>query len=240
MISNDGWTYPEVKAIKRTETFSKKKKVWTIKETKCTYADIVCDLLPVEIILSVFFEKELEVIDTLQSELYMVNSQRDELVEDNQDAFTFSDQSDSEDDGDDDAEIKVNEADVKKEINFAKANHGDPESLALWEEWITINIRSKAIVKKLSGLRNELTKNVVSKYMELQPEEIRSLVIDKKWIPALSTRFTDDMQRIVHQISADVISVTERYESTLSQIDEEVIRYEAKVKSHLETMGFEL
>lgn len=240
MISNDGWSYPEVKAIKRTETFSKKKKVWTIKETKCTYADIVCDLLPVEIILSIFFEKELEVIDTLQSELDMVNSQRDELVEDNQDAFTFSDESNSEDDGEDDAEIKVKEADVKQAIKFAKANHGDPELLTLWEEWITINIRSKAKSKKLSSLRNELTKNVVNKYMELQPEEIRSLVIDKKWIPSLSARFTDDMQRIVHQISAEVISVTERYESTLSQIDEEVIRYEAKVKSHLEKMGFEL
>ena len=170
----------------------------------------------------------------------MVISQRDELVEDNQDAFTFSDESDSEDESDDDGEIKFKEADVKKAIKFAKVNRGDSELLELWEKWITINNQSKAIAKKLNSLRNELTKKVVSKYVELQPDEVRSLVIDKKWIPSLSTRFTEDMQRIVHQISADVTNLVDRYEFTLSQIDEEVAKYEAKVKSHLGIMGFEL
>lgn len=65
MISNDGWTYPEVKAIKVKEVKEKKNKKdkgidndskkSKIKEIPCMYDEIVCDLLPVNIVLDEYF-----------------------------------------------------------------------------------------------------------------------------------------------------------------------------------------
>ena len=58
MISNDGWTYPEVKAVKRKETTDKKTKQTKVKETVCMYDEIVCDLLPVSVVLAEYFSVE--------------------------------------------------------------------------------------------------------------------------------------------------------------------------------------
>ena len=41
-----------------------------------------------------------------------------------------------------------------------------------------------------------------------------------------------------HEIAGRVSELAERYEDTLPRLEEEVEFYEAKVKAHLERMGF--
>lgn len=132
MISNDGWTYPEVKAVKRKETTDKKSNTTKVKETECMYDEIVCDLLPVSIILKEFFGDDTEVINTLLSQIDMKQSDMDELVEQNRDVFTFGD-NDDEDESEDKA-LSVKAADVKKAIKNAKADGTSEADLAILKQ----------------------------------------------------------------------------------------------------------
>lgn len=241
MVSNDGWTYPEVKAIKRTETFSKKKKEVTVKESKCYYDEIVCDLLPVQVVLDEFFKNESEEIEKKKAELDAFKSELNSFVEDNLDAFDFSEE--DEDNGEDEDEtegIKIVEKDVNGQIKALEASRKDNDTLAVLKEWKSRNETRKKMDKALKELQAGLTANVLAKYAELPEPEVQRLVIDRKWLPAIESSFNSEMQNIAQRISSDVTAVAERYESTLPEISDKVSEYEGKVLASLKEMGFEI
>ena len=72
MIANDGWTYPEVRAVKQGK--GDKKKV-------IMYDEIVCDLLPVNILLEEYFTNETDEIANLSAQVEQKQSALDELLE---------------------------------------------------------------------------------------------------------------------------------------------------------------
>lgn len=63
-------------------------------------------------------------------------------------------------------------------------------------------------------------------------------MVDKKWLAAVSSMIHSEMQQITHQLTSEVIVITERYEQTLAYLDKEVKEYESKVVAHLRDMGF--
>ena len=73
---------------------------------------------------------------------------------------------------------------------------------------------------------------------KLNEEEIKELVIYKKWYGTLFERLEQLMQQINQQLTASVISLVERYENTLPQLDAKVEDLEKRVTAHLEAMGF--
>ncbi len=238
MISNDGWTYPEVKAVKRKETTDKKSNTTKVKETECMYDEIVCDLLPVSIILKEFFGDDTEVINTLLSQIDMKQSDMDELVEQNRDVFTFGD-NDDEDESEDKA-LSVKAADVKKAIKNAKADGTSEADLAILKQWLMLSNEKDNLNKTLKQKRNELTDAVVTKYAALTENEIKTLVIQRKWLASIISGCEALMQTVTHRIANDVTTLVERYENTLPELAQDVAMYEDEVNEYLKEMGFNL
>lgn len=238
MISNDGWTYPEVKAVKRKETTDKKSNTTKVKETECMYDEIVCDLLPVSIILKEFFGDDTEVINTLLSQIDMKQSDMYELVEQNRDVFTFGD-NDDEDESEDKA-LSVKAADVKKAIKNAKADGTSEADLAILKQWLMLSNEKDNLNKTLKQKRNELTDAVVTKYAALTEDEIKTLVIQRKWLASIISGCEALMQTVTHRIANDVTTLVERYENTLPELAQDVAMYEDEVNEYLKEMGFNL
>lgn len=69
-------------------------------------------------------------------------------------------------------------------------------------------------------------------------EEIKQLVIDKKWLATVSSMIHSEMQQVTQQLTSEVIAIAERYEHTLADLDKELKDYENKVMEHLKEMGF--
>lgn len=246
MISNDGWTYPEVKAIKIKEVKEKKNKKNTgsdneskkpqIKETPCMYDEIVCDLLPVNIVLSAYFAKETAVIDSLVAQIDATLGEMDNLVEQNTDTFTFGDN----DEEVEDKAISIKVADVKKAIKNAKVNDTMPEELAILKKWLDLSNQKDKLGKTLKQKRSELTDAVVAKYASLTEDEIRTLVVERKWLATVIGGCMALMQSVTHRIGTEVASLVERYENTLPELTKEVSEYESEVNGYLAEMGFTL
>lgn len=76
------------------------------------------------------------------------------------------------------------------------------------------------------------------KYADLTEDDIKRLVIEKKWFAALSARLDSEMQRIGQQLTSKVSALAERYAQTLPEIDAAIADLEAKVAAHLKQMGF--
>lgn len=239
MISNDGWTYPEVKAFKRKEVKKKNKDNETkIKETPCMYDEIVCDLLPVRIVLAEYFVQETTAINILGAQVDGKQQEMDELVEQNADAFTFGDRDSEEEDEDKALTVKV--ADVKKAIKNAKADSIPDEELVLLKKWLDISNENDKLNKTLKQKRSELTDAVVAKYASLTEDEIRTLVVERKWLATVIDGCMALMQTVTHRIGTEVASLVERYENTLPELTKEVSEYESEVNGYLAEMGFTL
>lgn len=92
--------------------------------------------------------------------------------------------------------------------------------------------------KALKQAEADLDERLEKKYPQLTLEEIRHLLVEEKWLAAIYSGIDAIHEAVSHRLSARVTQLVERYEYTLKECEDEVDRYEVKVKSHLERMGF--
>ncbi len=194
MIANDVWTYPEVRAVKSAKG----------KDKTIMYDEIVCDLLPVNILLAEFFTKETDEIAGLSAQIEQKQQALDELLEAA---------------GDDEDE----QSEVKKSADYKK-----------------IDKERSALGKTLKEKRVALTDAVVKKYAALTEDEIKMLVVERKWLASVVGSCEALMQNVTHQIASDVTALAERYETTLGDTEEKVRKLEDEVLQSLKEMGFTL
>ena len=91
--------------------------------------------------------------------------------------------------------------------------------------------------KEIVKAEADLLEQVKAKYEWLRhnEDEVKRLVI-KKWTKALTDNILSEMQRVIENLNSKVTAIAERYEQTLSEINNEVSEYEKKVMavSHAE------
>ena len=75
-------------------------------------------------------------------------------------------------------------------------------------------------------------------YPKLTESEIKSLVVDDKWLATLDAAIYGEMDRVSQQFTQRVKELAERYETPMPQIVDRVAELEAKVNGQLEKMGF--
>lgn len=233
MISNDGWTYPQVRAVKRKETKDKKTDEVKVKESACLYDEMVCDLLPVDIVLNEYFKAETDEIAELNRKIEERQSQMDELVEENQDTFSFADAEEGK-------ETSVKAADVKKAIKNAKEEGLSADEVKVLQKWLCLSDEKDAFNKTLKDRRNKLTAAVVKKYADLSEADVNMLVVERKWLASIIGGCESLMQNVTHQISSEVTALAERYETTLGETTTAVNDLEKDVLASLQEMGFKL
>jgi type I restriction enzyme M protein len=91
------------------------------------------------------------------------------------------------------------------------------------------------VVKDLSKALDEKCR---AKYETLTDEEIIDLLVNRKWFDSIFIGITDLYAAISHRLTSRIVELSDRYEDTLPDLEKDTADYEAKVKSHLERMGF--
>ena len=104
-------------------------------------------------------------------------------------------------------------------------------------DWVMpVQTGNQGFVKDLNKALDEKCR---ARYDSLTHEEILELLVNKKWFDSIFFGIADLYAAISHHLTNRIIELAERYEDTLPELDKETTEYEAKVKSHLERMGFE-
>ena len=92
--------------------------------------------------------------------------------------------------------------------------------------------------KVVKELNKALDEKCRARYEKFTDNEILELLVNKKWFDSIFSGITDLYAEISHRLTSRIIELAERYEDTLPELDKVTAEYEAKVKSHLERMGF--
>ena len=219
LIAADGWKAETYRIIEKDKKGKEKDKGWA------------CDLVPKVLIVARYFAKEQEAITQLEAELENVTAQMSELEEEHggeEESFSALD--------------KVNKANVTarlKEIRglFATDDEETREEAAVLDEWLELSNRETGLKKKLKDAEAALDAKAYAQYPRLTEDDVKTLVVDDKWLAALEAAIHGEMERIGQALTQRVKELAERYETPLPQRPP---RGQAGAKSnrHLERMGF--
>ena len=92
--------------------------------------------------------------------------------------------------------------------------------------------------KQLREADAALDAKAYARYPKLTATEVKTLVVDDKWLATLDAAIHGEMDRVSQQLTQRVKELAERYETPLPQMTSRVAQLEAKVNQHLERMGF--
>ncbi|KAA0224680.1 type I restriction-modification system subunit M [candidate division KSB1 bacterium] len=217
LIAADGWKAETYRIIEKDKKGKEKDKGWA------------CDLVPKALIVVRYFAKEQEAINQLQTELESVTARMNELEEEHggeEGAFSELE--------------KISKANVIARLEELKSENEEvpAEEKAVLEEWLKLANEESELKKKLKESETELDAKAYAQYPKLTEKEIKTLVVEDKWLAALEAAIHGEMDRISQALTQRVKDLAERYATPLPQMASRMAELEAKVNGHLERMGF--
>jgi len=90
---------------------------------------------------------------------------------------------------------------------------------------------------KLKTEHGALMAKVAAKYGQLTEDEIKTLVVDDKWIDTLAAAVQGELDRVSQALTGRIRELAERYASPLPQITGEVAALASRMDEHLKKMG---
>jgi type I restriction enzyme M protein len=214
-ISSDGWKAETYRVIEVDKKGKEKDRGW------------VCDLIPKALLIALFFAKDQAAIDQLTAELESVTARLTELEEEHGGEDGLLSELD-----------KVNKANVAGRLREIQGDKSAKDEAAVLNEWLTLNGEEAELKKHFKEAEASLDVRAHDRYPKLTEPEIKSLVVDHKWLAALDAAVHGEMDRVSQQLTQRVKALAERYEIPLPQLTDRVAELEAKVNRHLERMGF--
>lgn len=189
-------------------------------------------LIPKAIIEKVYFEEERKKIDAAQAIADETQSKLDEFVEENTGDDGFLNEYMNEKDA-----IDVKSVNAKlKELKKTAPESEEYKILFTYAEFLAKVKEYTKIVKELNIALDEAEKD---KYAELTIDEVKELLVNQKWYYTIFDGISELYSATSHSMANKISELANRYADTLPSIEKEVEEYEAKIKFHLERMGFE-
>lgn len=133
------------------------------------------------------------------------------------------------------ASIKQAIIDARMKCEIPEMYRDDLSSLKKVEELLVKIAEFSALVKDLNIALDEAEKE---KYSELTIDEVKELLVNHKWYYTIFDGISALYSTTSHNMANRISELANRYEYTLPSLEKDVEDYEAKVKSHLERMGF--
>jgi len=90
---------------------------------------------------------------------------------------------------------------------------------------------------KRKAAQEDLDKKIDGKYPKLTEAEIKTLVVDDKWMARLSAAVQGELDRVSQTLTGRIRELAERYATPLPTLTEEVDTLAARVEDHLKKMG---
>jgi len=88
-------------------------------------------------------------------------------------------------------------------------------------------------------MQDALDLSVCKHYKKLSVDEIKTLIVEDKWLATLRSRIEAEIERITQQLANRVKELEERYAEPLPELTAQVDALSEKVAGHLKVMGLE-
>ena len=235
LIADAGWkagALPrEIRQVKNKEG----KLVWPEKEDfKKGKRRFKSDLVPAALLIARYFAAERDAIAALEAELAGIEQQLDEKRE--------------EQSGEEELLAEANEANegespkiTAKSVKAALKKLGnDPDEMAerqALEGYAKLLDQQADAKVRLKTAQEDLEAKLDDKYPRLTEDEIKTLVVDDKWLATLAAAVQGELDRVSQTLTGRIRQFAERYATPLPKLTDEVTTLTNRVDEHLKKMG---
>lgn len=189
------------------------------------------ELIPAELIIKRYFQKEQDVIDELEEQKGAVARKMEEMEEEQ------TEESDLFEDSRND-KGKLTKASINVRIKTIKYDKDAQDELKALKVYLILLEEETEIKAKLKHASKELDTKVGKKYPSLTEPEIKSLIVEDKWLAVVTKEVQDTLEIVSQRLSTRVKELAERYAQPLPGVESEVSELTKKVEEHLKKMGF--
>jgi len=227
IITADGWKAGN--KVIRLQKENKKKQ----KKDIAGLVGLEGSLIPIPLMIQTYFEDEQNQLDNLQNKLEQAGAKMDEMKEEHggDEGLLIDAMNDK---------GNITKGDLNKRIKEIKSDQDFSEELALLQKYADLIIEVAKTKKKITEVEQDLEHKVLTKYPTLSVENIKTLVVEQKWMKALKVSIMSEVDRLSQSLTGRVKELADRYSRTLPEIEEKTSKLEQKVKEHLEKMGFKI
>ena len=191
------------------------------------------DLVPRGLLVGRFFASQQKNIDDLRAELSVVEQEIDEQKEEHAVEGGLLEDVNEGDEG----KVKIT---AKKLASWLKENSKDPEyadAVEVAKAYQKLLTRQSDVKAKIKQAEEELDVLLCAKYAALTETEVKSLVVEDKWVATLKVSVESELNRVSQTLTSRIRVLADRYVSSLPTLTSEVDSIAARVDEHLKKMG---
>lgn len=212
-IAADGWVAKPARILETNKKGKTKDKGWA------------CDLIPKPLIVARYFAKEQAAIEAQQAELETTSATLAELIEEHSGedaAFAGFD--------------KINAASVKARVKEIGSDKESADERAVLKDWLKLNGQETDLKKAIREAEAALDKLAHDHYPKISEAEIKTLVVDDKWLSAISQAVQTELDRVSQTLTSRIRVLADRYAAPLPLLVDDVAVLAARVEGHLKKM----
>ena len=214
LIAADGWVARPARIRQSNQKGKTRDRGWT------------CDLIPKHCLVARYFASEQAAIEAQLADLEAAIASLAELEEEH---------------GGEDAAFSgfdsISAATVKERLREVARDPDAAGELQVLRQWLGIGEQISALKKKIRESEAALDTLAYEKYPKLSEAEIKTLVVDDKWMARLSASVQGELDRVSQTLTGRIRELAERYATPLPQLTDEVAELAARVEDHLKQMG---
>ncbi len=217
LIAADGWVARPARIIETDKKGKSRDKGWS------------CELIPKPIIIARHFAKEEAALDAAQAECEAATASLAELEEEH-----------GGEEGALGALDKIAKAEVNARLKEIRSDADAKDEAAVLKRWLQLSESETATRRAVKEQEAALDRLAHDKYPTLSEAQIKTLVIDDKWMAHLAAEVQGELERVSQTLTGRIRELAERYATPLPQLTEEVATLAARVEKHLKKMGASL
>ena len=131
----------------------------------------------------------------------------------------------------------ITKGDIAKRLKEIKGDEEYAEEYDVihsYEKLMTLETANKKTLKEEEA---KLKQQVYAKYSQLTEQEIKTLIVEDKWLAVLKNSIDSEIDRISQRLTNRITELAKRYEYPLPQVEQHVQELQTKVAQHLQKMG---
>jgi len=189
------------------------------------------ELIPPALITARYFAAEQSAIEALQAAAASATQALEELAEEHSDEEGLLEEVKND-------KGKIPKAAVAARLKEIQKDRAAADERKILTEYLSHIEKEAALSAKAKSAEEALTERVFAKYNKLTEEDIKTLVVEAKWLTAIEASIQGELDRVSQTLSTRVRELAERYASPLPELASEVDALSARVEAHLKKMGF--
>ena len=187
--------------------------------------------MPKILVIDRFFLSEKQAIETLETDKESIATQMEEMAEEQNGEEGLLEEVKND-------KGKITKIFLLKRQKKIKNDKEATKELEVLKAYLKLIAKESEAAKKIKIATAELDKKVFERYKALTAAEIKTLVVDDKWMANIEKAIKTEMERISQRLTQRIKELAERYETPLPSQTQAVAALEEKVQGHLLAMGF--